>query len=191
MERLTRNANRADPYRNQLKIAGNPRCPSCEATLVHGSWLSPHQLGARKRKVDSRAKAKCPACRQLADRYALGIVELRGKEWKKNADQVLRTIENTEMIERNRNDQERILWIESDKTTTRIYTTLPEIARHIARTLEKSFQGFVEYRRSGDEPFLRARWWSDDAAHGHEPGAPLEMKHKGKRRPRVRATQLG
>jgi NMD protein affecting ribosome stability and mRNA decay len=183
MERLTREQNQQDPYRSQRKTAGNPTCPSCSAVMVKGSWISREQAKARRRPVLSTSKSKCPACRQLEDRYAQGVVELRGQEWKKNSGEVLRTIEKAELIERNRNDQERILWIENGRGSTRIYTTLPELARHIARTLEKSFKGRAEYERSTEEPFLFVRWWSDSSSNGHEPGAPLAEKRRGRKSP--------
>jgi hypothetical protein len=151
---------RADPYRSDMKVAGHPKCASCAAVFTRGKWFSQTQALRKKVPVDSYGSSRtevCPACRQLKDHYALGVVELRLED-RGSLPRILRTLTNSERIQRARNDQERILWTGTAGDTTRIYTTLPELARTLGRVLERTFKGRVEYVRSGKEPFLFVIW---------------------------------
>lgn len=88
----------------------------------------------------------------------MGVVELHGETLKEKKQNILETIANTENIARSRNDQERILWTRTYRGVTKVYVTLPELARHIGRELQKSFKGKTEYHRSTEEPYLRVIW---------------------------------
>lgn len=160
--RLTFEPRRQTPYRTELKTS-LARCPSCHGVSLRGHWLSEAQAKKRiaKETIIGTAGMACPACRQKKDRYAEGVVELHGTKWRKNSEMIFQTIGNTEAIERSRNDQGRVLWSRSAKDVTRIYVSLPQLARHIGRQLKRTFKGKVEYRRSSEEPYLRVVWDSD------------------------------
>ena len=137
---------RRDPYRSTLKPKGQPICPSCRAVSIRGRWLSRRQLEHQKTPVEPTQEVKCPACRQKEDQFALGVIEIRGEAWRQNQEEILNTLKNTESIARNRNDQERILWVKELKTMVKVYVSLPELARQMGRELENSFQGFKQPR---------------------------------------------
>jgi hypothetical protein len=168
---------RNDPNRSASKAAGTPQCPACSAISLRGRWIAADRA---KTTIEKKTRLKCPACRQLEQKFALGVIECHGENWKQLEDEVRSTVKNTEKIARNRNDQERVLWIKKLKDVMKIYVTLPELARSIGRQLEKSIHGVVEYERSGEEPYLRVRWWSDLPHVAHQPGAPLEIKKRSK-----------
>jgi NMD protein affecting ribosome stability and mRNA decay len=180
-----REPRRQNPYRSKDKEAGSPFCRDCGAILHKGKWVASQPIDAPMRLPLSlrpasvratlrssaeklgqvtafRSQTLCPACKQLADRYALGVIELHGDSWKLQEKEVLNMIRNSEKIARARNDQERILWRQTRGDTTKIYVTLPELARHIGRSLQKTFKGKTEYRRSSEEPFLRVVWHSPE-----------------------------
>jgi hypothetical protein len=165
---------RQNPYRSSSKPKNSPFCVICRSVSVRGRWLSPQQFEKLGKPIEAQEESKCPACRQKEDQFALGVVELRGETWKENSESVLNNIRNTEAIARYRNDQERILWLKELKTMTKVYVALPELARQIGRELEKSFQGYVEYSHSSEEPYLRVRWWSDLPHMKHRPGHSLK-----------------
>jgi hypothetical protein len=173
-----------DSYRPRRKPRGAPVCSQCGATNVKGRWLSPKQrLSLQTQPVVQRRvrrQTACPACQQLNDRIARGVVELRGQKWLKSREEVFATLLNSETIARSRNDQERILWTQSSRGVTHVYVTLPELARRLGRELEKSFQGVVEYQHSTEEPYLRVRWWSDLPHMAHRLGAPLRLKRRSR-----------
>lgn len=175
---------RNDPYRSQEKPLGTPRCPECKSINIRGRWLSPTHVKALRTPGLATRKLKCPACRQLNDRFAMGVIELHGRTWESKKDEVMNTIQNAEEIARNRNDQERVLWTQRKDNITKIYVSLPELARHIGRVLERSFKGKVEYKRSTEEPYLRVRWQSDLPHMKHRPGSvfldEIEPVHKSK-----------
>jgi hypothetical protein len=156
---------RKDPYRSDKKYAGNPRCPSCYAIFVRGKWLPEARAAAlldfKRAQLGRLETITCPACLQLRDHYAMSVVELHGERWKQNSKNVFSTVEKSESIARLRNDQQRILWSLSHDGITRIYVTLPELARHIGRTLARSFKGKTKIHRSSEEPWVRVIWNSD------------------------------
>lgn len=172
---------RVDSYRSDLKPAGNPRCPDCGSVSYRGAWRKYSDVKDKIQKTLTQSKLQCPACHQLQDKYAQGVVEILGESWHSEKDVMLRTIRNTEKSARSRNDQERILWTQDQHDGgMKVYVSLPELARRIGRELEKTFKGITEYHRSAAEPYLRVRWWSDSAHVGHEPGAPLALKRPSK-----------
>ena len=141
---------------------------------VRGRWLSQKQVKQLKTPIVSTVATQCPACRQQEDQFALGVIEIRGEQWKDHLEEVLNTLRNTEAIARSRNDQERILWLKELKTMLKVYVSLPELARQMGRELENSFQGFTEYTHSTEEPYIRVRWWSDLPRGKHRPGRSLD-----------------
>ena len=188
---------RVDPYRSQCKPPGVMHCPDCQSTYVRGRWLSPQRPKPARRsnstapettlsssRSSSAAKGTtpkiCPACKQSKDHYALGVLEIQGKKWEEKKDLILNTLKQSEARARFRNDQQRILWTQSFKNITKIYVSLPELARRMGRQLEKSFQGVAEYIRSSEEPYLRVRWWSDLPHIAHRIGAPFAVKRKSR-----------
>jgi len=171
---------RVDPNRSQRKAFGTPKCPVCGSVCIQGRWLpqipGPLHGLAHKLIALKSEKLKCPACRQQQQRFAQAVIELHGTHWKQAAETVKNTIRRTEQIARLRNDQQRILWTKERTRVTKIYVTLPELARRIGRELEKSFHGVVEYQHSTEEPFLRVRWLSDLPHIAHQNGAPMTIK---------------
>jgi NMD protein affecting ribosome stability and mRNA decay len=163
MERQLREPNRQDPYRGDTKPPSNPFCATCHAVNVRGKWL-PEKDAARELKKLKQSPGRsthCPACRQMQEHYAMGVIELHGDRWKDKSEQVFETIEHTEQIARARNDQERVLWSRTFRGVTKIYVTLPELARMIGRTLQRAFKGKTEYVGSTEEPYIRVVWHSD------------------------------
>ncbi len=173
---------RQDPYRSSNKPKDHPQCPSCHSVSVKGRWLSPLQFSKIRANAEVSQELKCPACCQKDDQFALGVVEIRGQSWRRNQEELMNALRNTEAIARSRNDQERILWVRELKTVTKVYVALPELARQMGRVLENSFQGFTEFLHSSEEPYLRVRWWSDLTHMKHRPGHPLKPI-TGERRP--------
>jgi NMD protein affecting ribosome stability and mRNA decay len=167
---------RIDPYHSDMKEKGNPQCSDCGATQLKGRWV---KMGLVENPSSLR-KIKCNACRQMQDRYALGVVELSLDESRQDSQEILRTLKRSETVARNRNDQQRILWINQSPDSIKVYVTLPELARHMGRELKKTFKGDIEYLPSNESTFLRVRWRS----HGMnlEDSEKLVSKSKAFRR---------
>lgn len=149
-----------DAYRSDTKPAQRPVCKICGAINIRGSWVASN--GAEKIPNGNVSKTTCPACQQQRDQYAEAVVELHGDTWQKKRDDVWRTILKTEEIARSKNDQQRLISTRNFRGITKVYVTLPQLARHLGRVLGKSFKGGkVEYHLSSHEPFLRVIWKSD------------------------------
>jgi hypothetical protein len=80
---------RQDPYRSQSKPRGIPRCPECKSVNIKGRWLSSTHVKTLQPPVLVTGKTKCPACKQLEDHFALGVIELYGENWKTKKDMVM------------------------------------------------------------------------------------------------------
>ena len=181
-----------NPYRNQSKPAGFPQCPTCKSVNLKGNWIALEKYkerlnGSAPKGTESKPKLLCPACKQLKEKYAMGVIELYGENFSKNKKTIMNMIGRTEKIARSRNDQSRILWTKDgmdgkaetdEKAPFKVYVSLPDLARHIGRELEKSFKGSTEYTKTPGEQYIRVKWWSDLQTAAHEPGAPLRQKKK-------------
>ena len=167
---------RADSYRSDRKKKGATQCTQCQSVNVKGRWNPIKKTQFTRPEGLIQNRALCPACQQLNDHYALGVIELSGSDFQEQKSEVIGNLKNVELIARQRNDQHRILWIQDSKLKTKVYVTLPELARSMGRSLEKSFHGRTLYSRSSEEPFLRVRWKSDLTHFKHRPGSPLVKK---------------
>ena len=175
-----RESARSDPYRSQSKPGGRVLCPVCGAISLKGRWVPATRKSIRSLPDGELKRTACPACLQKKQRFAQGVVELRGESWKENRDQVERTISNSEKIARSRNDQERVLWTGGSRGIMKVYVSLPELARRIGRELEKSFHGEAEYVHSTEEPYLRVRWWSDGVPEKAESHRSRAFRGRGR-----------
>lgn len=177
MERQFREPRRQDPYRSTTKPAGTPQCPTCKGILIRGKWYPedealeklPKRLTPKAKSA--RPKELCPACRQLKEKYAQGVVEIHGESWHEIEDLIDETIRNTARTARVRNDQQRILWTSTWRNVAKYYVSLPDLARQIGRVLGRTFKGSVEFQRSTEEPYLRVVWNSDPQLAAGRPTA--------------------
>ena len=158
-------------------------CPSCHSLSVKGRWYGPknEEQGVRNFRKDLvTGKLTCPACLQQKQHCAQGVVELHGVRWTEKAELVFKTIDSTEGIARGRNDQERVLWTTTAKDVTKIFVTLPELARGIGRVLQRAFKGKVRYHRTREEPFIRVVWDSDEVLGVRVPTKRKSSKWRGR-----------
>ncbi|MGK5087612.1 hypothetical protein WDW86_08645 [Bdellovibrionota bacterium FG-2] len=163
-----REPTRTDPYRDTRKAAGLATCKDCGAVCFRGRWVSEaeYQKHFELRPLEMH-KATCPACLKLKYRYAQGVLELTGTQWLKSKNAILNTLRRSEQIFRKRNDQSRILWFGDNPKHRevadkfKIYVTLPELARHMGRQLQKTFKGLIHTSTSPEEPFVRVRWGAE------------------------------
>src|SRR5438105_2673731 len=118
MERQNPEPRRQDPYRSKTKYEGMPRCPSCRAVFIHAQWVAEKKAREEIPLYTRLPSETCPACLQLKDRYAMGVVEIHGDRWRDLEREVLGTIQNTEKIARFRNDQQRVLWSQTYRNVT-------------------------------------------------------------------------
>src|SRR4051812_43434897 len=96
MERQTREPRQRDPYRRDSKPVAGFQCSSCGAISVRGRWTPRNTAKDEDLEKISGATGLCPACRQLKEKYAEGILELHGLSWREKADEILRTLRDTE-----------------------------------------------------------------------------------------------
>src|SRR5687768_8820646 len=82
---------RQDPYRTQLKPGGAVQCPNCKSISVQGRWVLSSEFKSNSPEALITGELNCPACRQLQDRFAMGVVELHGETWKKKDRLVMNT----------------------------------------------------------------------------------------------------
>ena len=186
---------RVDPYRTDMKPKGPIQCKECKSVSIKGRWLPLNKTKFTDQFGVILNLGLCPACQQLRDHYAMGVIELSGKQYESKKSEIIGNLRNLELIARRRNDQHRILWMNEQKKMTKVYVSLPELARGIGRSLERSFQGKTEYIHSNQEPFLRVRWKSDLPHFKHKIGTPfvaqyIQTEIQEKQRVRGKSNQL-
>ncbi len=167
VERAFRIPRRFDPYRSDSKPKGMVQCSDCHAIQIKGRWLSEHQAKPEFTRMNrvhpflayaSLPQRTCPACLQRKQHFAMGVVELHGHLSEEQLLSIFETFAHTERIARSRNDQERLLWTHTLPGITKVYVSLPELARQLGRMLQKTFKGQTRYIKTSEEPFLRVVW---------------------------------
>lgn len=148
----------SDPY---LLKGGNSRmavCKKCHAIYHNKRWYLDEQLYQNKAALKSTEKILCPACLKIKDKFPNGIVKLKGDFLEEHKDEIMNLIRNEEERARGFNPLERIMGIHDSKKEIEITTTNEKLAQRIVRSLEKAYQGRVEYKWSDDTKLLRAEW---------------------------------
>lgn len=142
---------RQDVYRKRGKYQEPTVCEHCGALFEGGRWSwgkAPAQA----------ARAVCPACRRIADRFPAGRVELSGDFFAGHRDEILNLVRNAEAAEKAERPMERIMAITDEAGRTLVTTTGIHVARRIGESLSRSYQGEMECRYADGEDAVRVVW---------------------------------
>jgi NMD protein affecting ribosome stability and mRNA decay len=148
-------ANR-DPYlspKGQKELAV---CTKCGAVYRHKRWSL--ELPVSELKGVTVRKVMCPACQKTRDRYAGGIVTLRGSFLKEHNDEIVRRIKNEEARAKKVNPLERVILLKNGGDVVEVQTTSERFAQRIGREIKRAYKGKVEYHWSADDKFVRVDW---------------------------------
>ncbi len=150
-----------DPYLADLEEKDRDMaiCTECRAVYHNKRWYLDESLYERAAGLKETYRTLCPACRKIRDRFPGGIVTLSGDFLKEHREEIMNLIRNEEKEAMGKNPLERIIEIrEIEEGKMEITTTNEKLAQRIGRSLEKAYEGSVEYKWSEDVKLLRV-WW--------------------------------
>jgi len=148
-----------DPY--LLKNGGYDMavCKKCHAIYYNKRWYLNEGMYQQKVKQKATVKTLCPACLKIRDKFPGGIVTLTGEFLKTHKEEIINLIKNEEQRARGFNPLERIMEMSEIKGGgIKITTTNEKLAQRIGRSLQRAYQGRVDYKWAQDTKLLRVEW---------------------------------
>jgi NMD protein affecting ribosome stability and mRNA decay len=141
-----------DVYRSRTKLPDPTLCPECGAVFMKGRWVwSASPKGANQ--------SVCPACRRIADRLPVGLIEMRGVFFGEHRDEIINLVQNVEEKEKANHPMERIMAIEEQPNhTTLVTTTGIHVARGIGSALFSAYNGKVSTQYLDSEHCVKVCW---------------------------------
>jgi hypothetical protein len=142
-----------NPYGAREKYPSNTLCPDCSAVFLKGNW----RWGHPEDQAEVQSKL-CPACRQIRDGYAGGVLILGGGFLAEHRDDILNRVRNVEAQVKGEHPLQRIMSIEERPDEIEIWTTSEHLAARLGKALKSDFAGELELSFADEDKFVRARW---------------------------------
>ncbi len=153
-----------DPYMDRNIYSDPTICPTCKLIYHNKRWFWDEKLynelmAERAKNKDAVTLKECPACRKIKDHYPLGIVYfgldgLRDDE----VENLKRRIANEAEYETKRNPLARIMREYEEDGYYVVETTTETLAKKIAKAVQKTFHGSLDFAFSDGQKFLRIEW---------------------------------
>jgi len=143
------------PYeaREREKYPDDTVCPDCGAVFLKGKWTWGKPL--RREDVSSML---CPACQQIKDDFAGGVLTLSGSFLPAHREDILNRVRNIEEAEKKDHPLQRIMGIADRGEEIEIRATSEHLVARMAKALKSDFDGELELSFMPDENFARAHW---------------------------------
>lgn len=146
-----------DPYYNQDSPKDRSYCKKCHAIFHHKHWYFDSK--EIQKLIEKKSSAVvCPACQKIADRFASGIVTLKGGFIRDHREEIVNLIRNEEKRASGLNPLERIIDIHANGEGLKVTTTHEKLAQRIGKRLHSSFRGKVAYRWAPGDKMARVEW---------------------------------
>jgi hypothetical protein len=154
----------SEPYRNEKRMrpgrdARHPtetRCPKCGLVFHDGVWKRSEVRDARGAHV-----RLCPACVQVRDGLAGGIVQLGGSFAVLHRQDLLNRIRNVESKTVEERPLERIIHIREENGEIFVSATTEHLVARIGKAIQRDFGGDLQLRYTPEDKFATARWRRD------------------------------
>jgi NMD protein affecting ribosome stability and mRNA decay len=143
---------RENAYQATEKYSDGTLCPECGAVFLKGKWK-----WAKAPKGESISKL-CPACRQIEDDYAGGVLMLSGSFVQAHREDILNRVRNVEKAEKEEHPLERIMTIAEKAEGLEIRATSEHLVARMGKALKSDFGGELELSFAKEEHFARAHW---------------------------------
>ncbi len=154
--RLDKRVDPDTPFGRPEKYPSDTKCPACGLIYHEGNWKwkSPNAGHALQSKL-------CPACLQIRDNLAGGVVELGGTFLANHRQELLNRIRNVEKLTLNEHPLERIIRIEEKRDRISISATTEHLIARIGKAIQRDFGGELELKYAPEDKFATARWHRD------------------------------
>ncbi len=155
---------RTEPYRNEKRVRpgknekhpAETRCPQCGLVFQDGVWK---RAGAGTSR-DRRPKL-CPACTQVRDRLAGGVVHLGGTFTTVHRQDLLNRIRNVEAMTAEERPLERIIHIKEENGEILVSATTEHLVARIGKAIQRDFGGDLQLKYAPEDKFATV-WWHRD-----------------------------
>lgn len=143
------------PYeaRERDKYADDTVCPDCGAVFLKGKWTWAQPL-----REEDVASMVCPACRQIKNDQAGGILMLSGSFVTAHREDILNRLRNIEKVEKNDHPLQRIMAIIDKGEDVEVRATSGHLVARMAKALKSDFNGELELSFLREENCARANW---------------------------------
>ena len=143
------------PYHPE-KYPSNTRCAKCDLVCQDGVWkrASPGNGTQVQWKL-------CPACMQIRDGQAGGVVQFSGAFTGSHRQELLNRIRNVEKQTKEARPLERIIRMKEDKEGIMISATTEHLVARIGKSIQRDFGGELEIRYAPDDKFAYVHWHRD------------------------------
>lgn len=133
-------------------------CTGCGAIYSRKVWR--WAGGPFDARLETAARALCPACQQVRKGSYFGLVIALGEFDAHEEERLLARIQGVARRAAHTQPERRIVSIRRRTDGLEVRTTSEKLAHRVARELQKAFGGEAEYRWSEREGALRAVWTS-------------------------------
>jgi hypothetical protein len=158
-KRLKTNEAFRDKRANQKQIEkfpGDTKCPECGLVFMGGVWRK--TTAAAVRGIPPKL---CPACLQIRDGRAGGMVEIMGSFTPGHREELLNRIRNVEKQTAEDRPMERIISIKETKDRIVVSVTTEHLVARIGKAVQRDFGGNLQLKYAPEEKFAMAHWRRD------------------------------
>ncbi len=138
------------------KYPANTRCPKCNLVFQGGVWRRGTTAGGHPLHLQL-----CPACVQIRDRQAGGIIRFDGSFISNHRKDLLNRIHNLERLVVEERPLERIINIKEDGNQIVVSTTTEHLIARIGKAIQRDFGGELDLRYAREDKYAVARWHRD------------------------------
>jgi NMD protein affecting ribosome stability and mRNA decay len=148
-----------DPYYNQSRPKDPSYCKACHAIYHNKHWhFDEREFKTLQSGHSNNTAVYCPACRKIQDKFASGIVTLKGDFVRRHREEIINLVKNEEKRAMGLNPLERLIEVSPSKEGLQITTTHEKLAQRIGKRLHRSFRGNVAYQWTPQDKMARVSW---------------------------------
>lgn len=147
-----------DPYIPEAGLKEPAICTHCGALYRNRRWQVDAQAAAAEKGNPQVMEITCPACQKIAERYAEGVVTLRGDYLWHHEEEIRNILRNEENRAMAKNPLQRIIRMEREGDELIIETTEEKLAEHLGRALHSAHQGELSVKWSDEHDVCRVLW---------------------------------
>ncbi|MDW7643993.1 MAG: BCAM0308 family protein [Desulfuromonadales bacterium] len=148
----------SDPYIPEEGRKEPSLCSGCKAVYKNKRWTFDPDFYETASKDSGSHWVTCPACQKIEQKYAEGVVTLRGSYLWEHEEEIRNILKNEETRAMAKNPLERIIQISRQDDALVVETTEEKLAEHLGRALHKAHQGEINVSWTEDHARCRVTW---------------------------------
>ncbi|MFC1767373.1 BCAM0308 family protein [Candidatus Margulisiibacteriota bacterium] len=150
-----------DPYIPSKGHKEPTVCPVCKVVYHKKRWLWDDKLLKTAKADKDVSYTKCPACRKIEDKFALGKVYLSGSFVLEHFEELINLLKSEERHAMEKNPLERLMKLEKNGDGIYAETTSDALAMRIGHVLQRAYKGDEDFNFRAGDKFLEIKWHRD------------------------------